>query len=191
MAVELEIEWFELYKESRSTKFTRENVQKDYTYIIKGNFYEKAEDEIDQIEQHFKININIYTQDEEKITQIDRRSIDRRSIKNEKEVKEVMYLLRHNNHFCYIKDIGAFVSSFKCSRCGKLWSNSTACHRHEKTCVDFCKHEFIGGYCEKTKSVFENLPKKYQDKKFFDYYITYDFESILSKIEDVRTDRLQ
>jgi hypothetical protein len=95
------------------------------------------------------------------------------------------------NHFCYIKKIENFVSSFKCSRCSKLWSNSTACHCHEKTCIDFCKHEFIGGYCEKTKSVFENLPKKYQDRKFFDYYITYDFESILSKIEDVRTDRLQ
>jgi len=38
-----EIEWFEVYKESRSTKFTRDNVQKDFTYIIKGNFYEEAE----------------------------------------------------------------------------------------------------------------------------------------------------
>jgi hypothetical protein len=144
--------------------------------------YEKAVDEIDQIEQHFKININIYTQDEKDVTQIDRRSVNN---------NDVLYLLRHDNHFCYIKKIDNFVSSFKCSRCDKLWSNSTACHRHEKTCGDFCKHEFIGGYCEKTKSVFENLPKKYQDRKFFDYYIAYDFEAILSKMEDVRTDRLQ
>jgi hypothetical protein len=144
--------------------------------------YEKAVDEIDKIEQHFKININIYTQDEKEVTQIDRRSVNN---------NDVLYLLRHDNHFCYIKKIDNFVSSFKCSRCGKLWSNSTACHRHEKTCGDFCKHEFRGGYCEKTKSVFEDLPKKYQDRKFFDYYITYDFEAILSKMEDVRTDRLQ
>lgn len=144
--------------------------------------YEKAVDEIDKIEQHFKININIYTQDEKEVTQIDRRSVHNNN---------VLYLLRHDNHFCYIKKIDNFVSSFKCSRCSKIWSNSIACHRHEKTCGDFCKHEFRGGYCEKTKSVFEDLPKKYQDKKFFDYYITYDFESILSKIEDVRTDRLK
>jgi hypothetical protein len=30
--------------------------------------YEKAEDEIDKIEQHFKMNINIYTQDEKEVT---------------------------------------------------------------------------------------------------------------------------
>ena len=90
-------------------------------------------------------------------------------------------------HFCYIKKIENFVSSFKCSRCGKLWSTSTACHRHEKTCGDFCKHEFIGGNCKKTKNIFEDLPERFQENKFFDHYITYDFESILSKIEDKRT----
>jgi len=143
--------------------------------------YEKAVDEIDSIEQHFKININIYTQDEENVTQIDRRSINH---------NDVLYLLRHNKHFCYIKKIENFVSSFKCSRCAKLWNTSTACHRHEKTCGDFCKHEFRGGYCEKTKSVFEDLPTRFQKDKFFDYFITFDFESILSKIEDKRTDSL-
>ena len=65
--------------------------------------YEKAVDEIDSIEQHFKININIYTQDEENVTQIDRRSINH---------NDVLYLLRHNKHFCYIKKIENFVSSF-------------------------------------------------------------------------------
>ena len=144
--------------------------------------YEKAVDEIDKIEQHFKMNINIYTQDEKEVTQIDRRSVN--------NYDDVLYLLRHDNHFCYIKKIENFVSSFKCSRCGKLWSNSTTCHRHEKTCGDFCKHEFIGGNCKKTKNIFEDLPERFQENKFFDYYITYDFETILSKIEDKRTDTL-
>ena len=38
--------------------------------------YEKAIDEIDKIEHHFKMNINIYTQDEKEVTQIDRRSVN-------------------------------------------------------------------------------------------------------------------
>ena len=54
--------------------------------------YEKAIDEIDKIEHHFKININIYTQDEKEITQIDRRSVN--------NYDDVLYLLRHDNHFC-------------------------------------------------------------------------------------------
>ena len=144
--------------------------------------YEKSIDEIDKIELHFKININIYTQEEKGVTQIDRRSVN--------NYDDVLYLLRHDNHFCYIKKFENFVSSFKCSRCGKLWSNSTACHRHEKTCGEFCKHEFIGGYCKKTKNIFEDLPEQFQENKFFDFYITYDFETILSKIEDKRTETL-
>lgn len=145
--------------------------------------YEKTEDEIDKIEQHFKININIYTQDEENKTEIDRRSFT--------NYENTLYLLRYDKHFCYIKEFKNFSSSFQCCKCKKLWSTSTACIRHEKTCHDFCKKEFIGGYCEKTKSIFETLPKKYNDKRFFDYYITYDFEAILSKTSNVRTENLE
>ena len=79
--------------------------------------YEKEQDEIDKIEQHFKMNINIYTQ----------------------------------------------IKNFKYSRCGKRWSNSTVCHRHKKTCGDFCKHEFIVGNCKKTKNIFEDLPERFPD----------------------------
>ncbi len=43
---------------------------------IEESEYEKDIDEIDKIENHFKININIYTQDEKEVTQIDRRSVN-------------------------------------------------------------------------------------------------------------------
>ena len=152
--------------------------------------YEKAEDEIDKIEAYFKININIYTQDEKEminnelkpVTKIDRRSIN--------TYNDTLYLLRYDKHFCYIKKFEKFVFSFKCCKCGKLWSNFSACQRHEKACSDFCKHDFVGGYCQKTKSVFEDLPKKYRSNTFFDHFITYDFEAILSKIDDKKTDSL-
>jgi hypothetical protein len=152
--------------------------------------YEKAEDEIDKIEAYFKININIYTQDEKEminnelkpVTKIDRRSIN--------TYNDTLYLLRYDKHFCYIKKFEKFVFSFKCCKCGKLWSNFSACQRHEKSCSDFCKHDFVGGYCQKTKSVFEDLPKKYRSNTFFDHFITYDFEAILSKIDDKKTDSL-
>ena len=56
-------------------------------------------DEIDKVEELFKINIHIYTQDEKDYAEIDRRN----SGKYDKDI----YLLRHNNHFCLIKDIKA------------------------------------------------------------------------------------
>jgi hypothetical protein len=72
---------------------------------ISMNLNTRKQDEIDMIEQHFKININIYTQDEKEVTQIDRRRVN--------NYDDVLYLLRHDNHFCYIKKIDNFVSRSK------------------------------------------------------------------------------
>ena len=63
----------------------------------------------------------------------------------------------------------------KCKILRKTW----------KTCGDLCKHEFPGGFCEQTLSTFQNL-KKYgidieNHNKFFDHFIVYDFETILSE----------
>ena len=77
----------ELYKE-----FYKEEYNKDYEGIkyleykkfadaeVDEKEYEKAEDEIDKIEQHFNININIYTQEEKGVTEIDRRSYNNNNV---------------------------------------------------------------------------------------------------------------
>ena len=106
-------------------------------------------DEIDKVEDFFKINIHIYTQDEKDHAEIDRRN----SGKYDKDI----YLLRHNNHFCLIKDIKAFIHSFRCRKCGKSFPSVKSCGRHEKTCGDLCKHEFPGGFCEQTVNTFQKL----------------------------------
>ena len=49
---------------------------KEYTdEALDNEKYDKKNDEIDLIEKHFNININVYTHDEPEIVQIDRRSI--------------------------------------------------------------------------------------------------------------------
>ncbi len=51
---------------------------KEYTDEALGNEeYDKKNDEIDLIEKRFKININVYTNDEPELLQIDRRSLCR------------------------------------------------------------------------------------------------------------------
>jgi hypothetical protein len=62
---------------------------------------EVKNDEIDAVEDLFKIIIHIYTQDDEEHAEIDRRNTG----KHEQD----MYLLRYNNHFCLIKDIHPFI----------------------------------------------------------------------------------
>ncbi len=70
--------------------------------------------------------------------------------------------MRYNNHFMYIKNLQQIRHFYRCRKCDKIFKNMEACNRHEKTCGEFCKHEFIGGYCKKTKNIFEDLPEKFQ-----------------------------
>ena len=136
-------------------------------------------DEIDKVEELLKINIHIYTQDDKEHAEIDRRN----SGKYDKDI----YLLRYNNHFCLIKDIKAFIHSFRCRKCGKSFSSFKSCGRHEKGCSDLCKHEFPGGFCDQTQNTFQKLENygiEINDcNNFFDHFIVYDFETILSKTE--------
>jgi len=62
---------------------------------IEDDNIDKKEDDIDKIEKHFKININIYTNDEPNIIQIDRRSIN--------YYQDTLNLLRYNGHLCLLK----------------------------------------------------------------------------------------
>ena len=101
-----------LYKQFYNLKYD-ENY-KGIQYTPYSSYYEDENvdcydkevknDEIDKVEEFFKINIHIYTQDDKEHAEIDRR--------NKGKFDKDLYLLRHNNHFCLIKDIKAFVHSF-------------------------------------------------------------------------------
>jgi len=70
---------------------------KEYTdEALDNEEYDKKNDELDLIEKHFNININVYTHDEPELLQIDRRSIT--------NYDDTLNLMRYNNHFMYIKD---------------------------------------------------------------------------------------
>ena len=68
--------------------------------------YDKKNDEIDLIEKHFNVNINVYTHDEPELLQIDRRSIT--------NYEDTLNLMRYNNHFMYIKDMKQMRHCYKC-----------------------------------------------------------------------------
>ena len=69
---------------------------KEYTdEALDNEEYDKKNDEIDLIEKHFNVNINVYTHDEPELLQIDRRSIT--------NYDDTLNLMRYNNHFMYIK----------------------------------------------------------------------------------------
>jgi hypothetical protein len=111
--------------------------------------YENKYDELDLIEKHFKININVYTNDEPEIIQIDRRSITK--------YDDTLNLMHYNNHFMYITNLNQIRHSYKCKKCAKIFTNMEACNRHEKKCDELVKHTFPGGKYDKSKSIFDKI----------------------------------
>ena len=122
--------------------------------------YENKHDEIDEVEKFFEININVYTQEEEGITNIDRRSMSKYS--------KTLNLMRHDNHFMYIKNMDLMRHCYKCKSCSKCFTNLKACTRHEIKCIckkEFTKHTFVGGNYNKQQTLFERILKIFQSEK--------------------------
>ena len=65
---------FKDYYNKPLNKINKENYP-GIEFVAYDKEYDKKNDEIDLIEKHFNININVYTHDEPELLQIDRRSI--------------------------------------------------------------------------------------------------------------------
>ncbi len=69
---------------------------KEYTAeALDNEDYDKKNDEIDLIEKHLNVNINVYTHDEPELFQTDRRSIC--------DYDDTLNLMRYDNHSCILK----------------------------------------------------------------------------------------
>ena len=124
---------------------------KEYTQErLDADDYENVKyDELDKVEKHFNININVYTNDEPELLQIDRRSIS--------NYNDTLNLMRYNNHFMYIKDMKQIRHCYKCKKCSKIFKNMEACNRHENKCNILVKHTFPGGQYKASDSIFKKI----------------------------------
>ena len=120
------------------------------------------------------MNLNIYTYHDDDTVTTCRRPLKTTNIIN---------LCVYNNHFCYIKKMDVFTSSFKCRQCDKIFKTGRQIFRHEQTCKVGVQFQYPGGFYQNRQTVFEKLeamnlyvPKKY---RFHDYYIVHDFECLL------------
>ena len=87
--------------------------------------YDKKNDEIDLIEKHFNVNVNVYTHDEPELLQIDRRSIC--------NYDDTLNLMRYNNHFMYIKiynKLDTAINVKNVLKYLKIWKHVTDMKKH-------------------------------------------------------------
>ena len=110
------------------------------------------EEELDKIERHFKINMNVDTNGIQEEILVDRRSICK--------YDDALNLMRYNHHFMYIQDLNQMRHCYRCKKCSKISKNMEACNRHEKKCDELIKHTFPGETYNKSKSIFDKIDKQ-------------------------------
>jgi len=127
------------------------------------------------VENVFKININVYELSEDGIATLVQRS------RNMFDV--TMYVNLHETHFSYINSLDKYSHCFACRSCGKHWPLRRDAARHEITCTEATKYKYPGGIYKPAPSVFAQLAEENihvpKGLQFYDYRSVYDIETLL------------
>ena len=109
--------------------------------------------------------------------------------------RDPLYLNLYLDHFSYIPNLEKLAKMFICNRCDAKFKNNFILERH----IDFCDLE--------QKDTFVNYHEIYEKKRNdivelydwfdvdcdykYDYLITFDLESILQKVSEIKGDKLK
>ena len=108
--------------------------------------------------------------------------------------EDTLYLDLQKNHLSYVPDVDVYAKRFQCQRCNRLFKRYYRLKRHYAVCSKMTKLKFPGGFHKPKLTVFEELEKyginvPLKDR-LFKYFITYDFEAILKKINTNPSNKL-
>ena len=70
---------------------------------------------------------------------------------------EQFYLLRYNNHICYVDDINSFFKRFRCPNCDTFIKHAGSFHRHVKSCKDRIQHVYPKSVYILRETLFDKL----------------------------------
>ena len=135
------------------------------------------------VENVFKLNINVYQLSEDGIATVVQRS---RNI-----YESTMYVNLYDTHFSYIWNLDKYSHCFACRSCGKHWSLRRDAARHEIICTEDTKYKYPGGVYRPALNIFGQLAEENihvpKELQFYDYRAVYDIETMMdSKIETLK-----
>ena len=137
---------------------------------------------LSNIEFYFKIAINVYSLQEDKMAKTIRIS----NLDFRQDV--VMHLNFYENHFLYITKFKSYAKKCQCPNCTRILNQSCNLQRHVKNCQTEVEEVFKGGKYRNRKTIFELLDTidiHIPDDDCFDpYFVVYDFEALQVPIEE-------
>ena len=135
--------------------------------------------DIPQVEDLFKVSINIHTLlDADTAVSVYISSC---------RYPSTMYCHLWGHHLSFISNFNAFAKRFHCHLCDKLFKTLSEVRRHEKTCNQGTKFIYPGGYHQVPLTVFEEL-ESYginvpMQERLYPFFCCFDFEALLVKNE--------
>ena len=138
--------------------------------------------ELSACEKMFDVTIEVFSFDEELEAEPVLKCV-RRSERSNKQ--KPLQLLKHREHFSYIKNIGQLTKSFMCVKCTRLFKQNSKLTRHEPTCNGTNqRNTFATGVYRPQLTPLETLHEngiELDPGAVFPYRATYDFESYFEK----------
>ena len=144
-------------------------------------------EEFPEFETRFEVNLEVYNLTEDGFAW----SV----YKSRGQHQTTMYVNLHENHMSYIRDFAMYAHKYQCQTCQRHFDHAGNLHRHQKSCTNKTKFVYPGGFHCVRENIFERLDQYdihvTEENRTFPWYICYDFEALLQKVQDQPTDMLQ
>ena len=109
--------------------------------------------------------------------------------------KDHLFMNVFEKHLSYIKNFKGYAKKYQCPACDRHFKQCSHIKRHLKTCSNLTKYELPGGMFKEQRTLFDELEEfgicVPQSEQIFPWFAVYDFESILQKIEERNSLKLQ
>ena len=142
---------------------------------------------VQEFEDIFKISIDIYSYSE------DGGIIPRYLTTNTHEDRMTLNLF--DTHLSYVSNVEAYLQKYQCASCGRHFDYLSHWKRHRGTCANATQYEFPGRFHKMNSTIFDRLEEFNiivpENERVFKWFVVYDFEAVLSHIDDQQTARLK
>ena len=95
----------------------------------------------------------------------------------------------------FITNFQKFAKRFQCEKCSKIFKKIWHLKRHNAICYERTKYIFPGGFHKTKPTIFDKLESVEinisRNQKYFPYYIVWDMEAMLQKIQSSTQDKLK
>ncbi len=101
--------------------------------------------------------------------------------------KDQLYLNMYGTHLSCVISFQAYAKKYRCRLCERLFSQIYNLKKHSRVCCNMTRYVYPCDVYKSHRTIFQELEQFNIniEERLFNYFATYDFESVLEKIDEV------